>query len=753
MYDPSGNYNSSYGHYGVSGHEAFAHHASGGVYSVGVSSMESNGSVGNLLKCIKTWQSHPNTSVSSAGSVKDLFDNVAVVPAGASPCYPSQGALQTQYPLALSCHPASRVRSNSHHGHGSSVGYEYQIQDQHPVQVHMRSQLQVQDQCEEYEDSLEARPVVFHDAAGQSQQYYSHSRHPSPVCGTEVHCSQVAHSETYSSHSQSQALAPLQCQVSQQCLHRSPVQVESAEHVNVGAQFTEPMPPTRAPKRRAQFADHSVDTRAVYHDVSDSSGSTMMLPRFPALEGEPPAAKRAYVSTHSYAHPEYEQHASVAVNKRPAYSLAVARPTSISSRAEQLTHMYADADDLASGRRLVYLGNVDVIGDERIMEGESNPFLDAGGRVVPNTIITPRDILVYGRRGSFTYGDRPFTPDSDPRAATLLKDVTVNCQYDRVRMAETPPPQPHVMLNSRPPGLLATDKYAQMASQVEKVRGVCYCRSDNSWTAWWTEKGRNRKKAYKISRYGFYEARRLAIEHRRSVYRESGFHPQVEPLNTPTDSFKRMVPESMVTEITPDVSTSAATPTSVMSPVTLPAGVVTAMNRTRVIPGHHDRSFQVAVTDVESPVVRGRPTELVSAVTPDDFNQETAPTPTLDSCDVNAVNGYDGNSYCAPEVHTPVRTLKDHASVAAWVPGKEGDRLDDMFKRRVMSACTTADSSEFGAPKAEELTPNMVSLHHDISGLLKLDEASVHNVKMAISSLAYGVEDSRVPSGPGVTNM
>ncbi|BAM38595.1 conserved hypothetical protein [Theileria orientalis strain Shintoku] len=50
--------------------------------------------------------------------------------------------------------------------------------------------------------------------------------------------------------------------------------------------------------------------------------------------------------------------------------------------------------------------------------------------------------------------------------------------------------------------------------EIEKIRGVCYCKSDNSWTAWWTEKGKSRKKAFKLSLYGFEGARRLAIEHR-----------------------------------------------------------------------------------------------------------------------------------------------------------------------------------------------------------------------------------------------
>ncbi|CCF72697.1 transcription factor with AP2 domain(s) (ApiAP2) [Babesia microti strain RI] len=57
----------------------------------------------------------------------------------------------------------------------------------------------------------------------------------------------------------------------------------------------------------------------------------------------------------------------------------------------------------------------------------------------------------------------------------------------------------------------------EAAASSEKVRGVCFCKSDKSWTAWWTEKGRNRKKAFKLSIYGFEEARRLAIAHRKAV--------------------------------------------------------------------------------------------------------------------------------------------------------------------------------------------------------------------------------------------
>ncbi|UKJ87632.2 hypothetical protein MACJ_000068 [Theileria orientalis] len=50
--------------------------------------------------------------------------------------------------------------------------------------------------------------------------------------------------------------------------------------------------------------------------------------------------------------------------------------------------------------------------------------------------------------------------------------------------------------------------------EFEKIRGVCYCKSDNSWTAWWTEKGKSRKKAFKLSLYGYEGARIMAIEHR-----------------------------------------------------------------------------------------------------------------------------------------------------------------------------------------------------------------------------------------------
>ncbi|CDR97862.1 hypothetical protein, conserved [Babesia bigemina] len=761
MYDPSGNYNSSYSPYGVSGNESFSHHAPTGVYSLGTSSMESNGSIGNLLKCIKTWQGNAEGSISSGGSVKDTYDNFGLLRADSlgvmspamAPCYSSPSALQPSFPVALGCHPAPRMRSNGHLGHAAPAVCDYPLQDQQQqVQMHVRPQLQLPEQSGEYDGSLDVRPVLCIDGSAQSQPFYSQNRHSSPVCVPEGHCSQGAHSETYSSHAQPQALATMQCQMSPHCVHRSPVALPSPGHVNSGSPFAEPIHPSRVGKRRAPLADHSVDARAIYHDVGDGSGSTVLVPCYPALETDAPVAKRAFVSNPSYMHPDYDQHHSSPLTKRPTYGLAMPRPVPGACRTDQMAHLYADADDIKSGPRLVYVGNVDVLGNDRIADGESNPFLDAGARVVPNAIITPRDILVYGRRGSFTYGDRPFSPDSDPRAASLLKNITVNCQYGRVRPAETAPPQPRVVLNGRSTGLLEADKYAIMATQVEKVRGVCYCRSDNSWTAWWTEKGRNRKKAFKVSRHGFYEARAMAIEHRRAIGKDGVYRPTVQPYDGTGEGAKRVATEPVVSEVTPEVSTSAATPTSVMSPVTLPAGVVTAVKRMNTTPRQNERTFQMAVTDVESPVVRNRPVDHSSTENADEFNQETAPTPTLDSCDSNAIKAFDGQNYCNTEVHTPVRTLKEHTGAAAWVPGKEGEKLDEMFKRRVMSACTTADSTEFVGAKTEELTPNMVSLHHDISDMLKLDEASVRNVKMAISSLAYGVEDSRLPAEPRANN-
>ncbi|XP_954637.1 uncharacterized protein TA19920 [Theileria annulata] len=122
-------------------------------------------------------------------------------------------------------------------------------------------------------------------------------------------------------------------------------------------------------------------------------------------------------------------------------------------------------------------------------ENEVNPILSMCNR--QDAIITERDILGYGKSDSnlellSTASNENKTPQNN---MDMIKDVSVNCQIDQI-------------LNTKE------------EVEPEKIRGVCFCKSDNSWTAWWTEKGKSRKKAFKLSLYGYEEARKKAIEHR-----------------------------------------------------------------------------------------------------------------------------------------------------------------------------------------------------------------------------------------------
>ncbi|EAN33312.1 AP2 domain protein [Theileria parva strain Muguga] len=165
------------------------------------------------------------------------------------------------------------------------------------------------------------------------------------------------------------------------------------------------------------------------------------------------------------------------------------------------------------------------------LENEENPILSMWNR--QDAIITERDILVYGKSDSnlellTNSSNDNKTPQNN---MDMIKDVSVNCQIDQIlNIKEEPEP--------------------------EKIRGVCFCKSDNSWTAWWTEKGKSRKKAFKLSLYGYEEARKKAIEHR--LYIEE-ILPELKEKKFKTAKRKASTMSTPTTSIN-SVSTTNVTP-------------------------------------------------------------------------------------------------------------------------------------------------------------------------------------------------
>ncbi|UKK00043.2 hypothetical protein MACK_000109 [Theileria orientalis] len=133
----------------------------------------------------------------------------------------------------------------------------------------------------------------------------------------------------------------------------------------------------------------------------------------------------------------------------------------------------------ASGRRRNYRRRVGTV---------QNPLLALGSIECP--IITEDGILRQGKNYSNLKQQASIPSEAKVNGKSLrtVKNVNRNPQADEV-------------VDNR-------------VMEFEKIRGVCYCKSDNSWTAWWTEKGKSRKKAFKLSLYGYEGARRMAIEHR-----------------------------------------------------------------------------------------------------------------------------------------------------------------------------------------------------------------------------------------------
>ncbi|KAK2197059.1 AP2-ERF domain [Babesia duncani] len=187
---------------------------------------------------------------------------------------------------------------------------------------------------------------------------------------------------------------------------------------------------------------------------------------------------------------------------------------------------------LAATRSFARFGSIDSDVTDRASESEINPLLyDESFEAKPLSpvLITAEDITPYILIAPNSVADSGIIQsvttsvqmDSMRRQAQMESDEHMTRKRGKVGAAKKQQATkskhvPRVASTPKRDKGMTPDGLAKIRNLhlFPKIKGVCYCSSDASWTAWWTEKGRNRKKAYKMSIYGFDEARRLAIERR-----------------------------------------------------------------------------------------------------------------------------------------------------------------------------------------------------------------------------------------------
>ncbi|ORM40465.1 uncharacterized protein BXIN_1848 [Babesia sp. Xinjiang] len=380
-------------------------------------------------------------------------------------------------------------------------------------------------------------------------------------------------------------------------------------------------------------------------------------------------------------------------------------------------------DDGTNGRpNLVYLGSLESLSEERLSDCEENPFLHYD-KEPDAAVITPRDILIYGRRGSVHEGDGPFLSSSDPQGSLILKDISLKSQVNQIRNLGNRIRRP---VKERVPPQQSVEAYAQMAAQFEKIRGVCYCRSDNSWTAWWTDRGRNRKKAFKVSRFGFNEARRLAIEHRQSIYQKSSV---VSDKRASADAASDVSLGSG--DVTPREDHSGGSTTPVSSPVISSvrkrfdvSRMQTRRSSARSFPPASKEDLVATVSDNHADSGSGDEAG-------DEFFMSDVATPRL------------GYSADLPLSDTAGFRLSEDFPVASKVV------TDAKIDVSVVPE-TTVQSPEYGSCGLSPAAPVPLSLNRELFDLMKLDQHTSTSVEAAISNLASTGGTTRLPSGEAV---
>ncbi|GIX65881.1 AP2 domain transcription factor AP2X-11 [Babesia caballi] len=470
----------------------------------------------------------------------------------------------------------------------------------------------------------------------------------------------------------------------------------------------------------------------------------MMAPAYPGYEIGPPTNANANPNPNANAYGDRKVFSPNGWEKMHSVG---SMPRSMESNGihENAAFMYnncippvlPDGDDGSMAPRLVYLGSLENLGDERLSDSEENPFLNAGTDVGRKAVITPRDILVYGRRDSFCLGDSPFSMKGDPRAARMLKDASLNSQINHIRATTNRPPRQQKEKNQKQPDL---ETYAQLAADMDKIRGVCYCRSDNSWTAWWSEKGRNRKKAFKVSRFGFYEARRMAVDHRAGVTHKPASALERRALKH-DDNYEAPISDPG-TELAAVRETSEASNNNELSPTTLPIQALPAPPRMETR-SQHGEAFQLLETEDDvSPLSSKDSTAGNTVIT--EFAVGNSVTPRV-ALDLDPNLSSEDDSYSVMDKRRPPSEQPDvKETESVWGDSQSSGLFEERRKRKRLSSATTPERPECTEADAMEPTPTEVTLNRELLNGLKLDESTVRDVELAISNMTSDVSSVRM---------
>ncbi|EDO05650.1 AP2 domain family protein [Babesia bovis T2Bo] len=469
----------------------------------------------------------------------------------------------------------------------------------------------------------------------------------------------------------------------------------------------------RNARKRLEYFPVQAPKRMVHRRISNPGSRVHVVPA--------PCEGASHMKSGSQG-PLYEVHndRESSLNKTTLSHDGLLVPPRTFSNGGSLSWTYPEDDPFDGECNLVYLGSCENSTEERLSDSEENPLLHQG-TPDPNPLITANDIANYGRGNSIQGCQIPVSTQ-DPQASRFLKDVSINCQIDQIRALGS---RVKRVPKERVPQTHSVEVYAQMAAEFEKIRGVCYCRSDNSWTAWWTDRGRNRKKAFKVSRFGFHEARKMAIEHREAIHQKS-----LLPIE------KRLTKEHAVEEplvsdvdVTPRPALSEYSNSITSSPISSPVkGVGFSRMQTR---GARGRPYVPGSQRMMSTTH-----DAGAVVATDEFDLNSMVTPRIDS-DHNVNDTCDMSQ---PKVHGDLDINKVH-------PEK---RLVSSIDDAIASSSTTANSPDFGSSGMSITPKGHFTLNSDVLDMMKLDSRSRSTLEAAISNLVCGVDTTHLPTGVSV---
>ncbi|KAK1937536.1 hypothetical protein X943_002673 [Babesia divergens] len=511
----------------------------------------------------------------------------------------------------------------------------------------------------------------------------------------------------------------------------------------------EPIPQQRAVsfKRQRQPDDASPKTPMVIRNVGSSSTRGMRMPAVPPtveVENTPSTSssfcrgRQRKVSCTGAQSVKRVAKASSPLEKKYA--------DVVSKLSNNVPPSSLEDDEAKSPPRLVYLAGNEDFDETRDSESEENPFLSVGVDRCKDAVITPRDILVYGRNGPIHDVDLPAPVSRSAEGSEMLKNMAVNCQINQISLGAT---HPRRGFKDEDESKANLDDFIEMSTRFEKVRGVCYCRSDNSWTAWWTEKGRNRKKAFKVSRFGFKEARARAIAHRKDIEERMPELRMRRPRKKAITN-QQASPESVERNSTPPPNTpQSSSSKSVSLALCAPTAQVTPRMQTS---DGVDALFEMLPNEVTASIYNAAYSYCIenNAVERTAGNTSTGLMAVDDR--LESPRGFE----CSPvtemmdAVHTPASEVKDDTPSESLKSPASTDEGSSAEPAALLPLCTTAEAAECQCQALNDATEERITIDRDIVDFLMVDGESARIIETAISAATLGIGHTVLRTGETV---